>query len=114
MLTVVPSSYAYALARLAERAPLLRGLPVVRLLMLGDVVLLARDHFERLSPLERRRFVVLMRDARGRPSKLSVKDRDELQALIHKADPKLFATAAAGKLSPVGLPKGIAAKRKAS
>jgi hypothetical protein len=109
----MPSGYAYALARLADRSPLLKRLPIVRLLMLGEVVLLARDHFERLSPTERRRLVVLMRDARGRPSRLARRERDELQALIHKADPHLFAAAAADKLSPVGLPKSAYPKRDA-
>jgi hypothetical protein len=107
---MAPSSYAYALARMAERAPLLKRLPVVRLLMLGEVVLLARDHIERLTPAERHRLVVLMRDARGRPSRLSTRHRDELQALIDKADPHLFAAHAVDKLSPVPVPNGVRPK----
>ncbi len=88
----------------AERTPLLKRLPVVRLLLLGEVILLARDHYERLSPKERRRLVVLLREAKGRPSQLSDRQRDELQAIIAKAEPKLFAAQAADRLSPVGLP----------
>jgi hypothetical protein len=91
----------------AKRLPLLKRLPVMRLLMLGEVVLIAREHIERLTPAERRRLVVLMRDARGRPNQLPAREHDELQALIAKAEPRLFAGAAAGKLSPIPLPSRI-------
>jgi hypothetical protein len=93
------------LGRAAEHTPGLRRLPVVTLLMLGEVVLLARDHIERLDPAERRRLVVLMREAHGRPRNLGGGERRELQNLIAKAEPKLFAREAAAKLSPVKLPK---------
>ncbi len=82
----------------------------MRLLLLGEVVVLAREHIERLEPRERRRLVVLMRQAHGRPSNLSGRDRQELQDLVAKADPKLFAKEAAEKLSPVPLPKRLRAK----
>ncbi len=100
-----PSITSRTAGRVAKRVPGLRRLPVMRLLLLGEVVLLARDHIERLTPRERRRLVVLLRDARGRPSRLQGGHRDELEALIAKADPKLFAAEAAAKLSPVPLPK---------
>lgn len=96
--------------RVAERVPGLRRLPVMRLLLLGEVVLLLRDHIERLSPGERRRLVVLMRDARGRPNNLSSAERQEIATLILKAEPKLFATSAAHKLSPFPIP-GTGSKR---
>lgn len=79
----------------------------MRLLLLGEVLMLARAHYERLSPKERRRLVLLMREARGRPSSLSAGKHDELQALIAKAEPKLFAAAAAERLSPVPLPRAF-------
>ena len=79
-------------------------MPVMRLLMLGEVALLARSHIERLDPVERRRMLVLLRDARGRPGKLEDPERTELETLISKAEPKLFAAAAAQKLSPVPFP----------
>ena len=99
------SLFTQTLGRAAQRLPGLRRLPVMRLLLLGEVILLARAHIERLTPAERRRLVLLMREARGRPSTLSSRKHDELQALIAKADPKLFATTAAGKLSPLPLPR---------
>jgi hypothetical protein len=92
-------------ALVAGRLPYLRRLPVMRLLILGEVVLLARDHIEKLSPRERRTLVLLMRDARGRPSTLSGRKRRQLEDLIAKAEPKLFATTAVEKLSPVPVPK---------
>ncbi len=100
------SRFSRTVGRAAGSVPGLRRFPVMRLLLLGEVVLLARDHIERLTPPERRRLVVLMRDARGRPSQnLSSGEREELEDLIAKADPKLFASAAAQKLAPVPLPK---------
>ena len=108
----VPSSPLYRIVgRAAERVPGLRRLPVMRLLLLGQVALLARDHIERLTPAERRRLVVLLRHGRGRPSNLTTRDRDELQALIAKAEPKLFAATAAETLSPVPLPHRLRPKQ---
>lgn len=103
----MPSArFARNLGRAAARMPGLKRLPVMRLLMLAEVVMLARDHIERLTPRERRRMVVLVREARGRPKhNLSERDREELEGLVAKADPKLFASEAAEKLSPVPLPK---------
>lgn len=84
---------------------MLRNVPVMRLLMLAEVAMVAKDHIERLTPRERRRLVVLLRKARGRPHTLARRDREEFEALIAKAEPKLFARNAAQKLSPVPLPK---------
>ena len=96
-------AFNLAVARAAERLPVLRRLPLVRLLVLGAVVMLAREHFERLTPRDRRRLVVLVRDARGHPGRLSASQRRELEDLIAKAEPKLFARTAAEKLSPVSV-----------
>lgn len=102
----MPSPPTHQLAaRVARRLPYLRRLPVLRLLVLGEVVMLAREHFEKLTPRERRRLVVLLRNGRGRPANLSDRDRAELAELIAKADPRGFAGAAAGLVSPVPLPR---------
>jgi hypothetical protein len=100
---VSPKALSLAVARAAERLPGLRRLPLVRLLVLGEVIMLAREHFERLTPRERRRLVVLVRDARGQPRRLSASQRRELEDLIAKAEPRLFARTAAEKLSPVSV-----------
>src|SRR5947209_971717 len=89
------------------RVPGLRRLPVAKLLALGEVVMLAREHLAQLDPNERRRFVELMRGARLRPRNLSPAERAELAALIAKANPRLFVGLVADKLSPVPLPRRV-------
>lgn len=85
--------------------PVLKRLPLVRLLAIGEIVLLAREHFEKLDLSERRRLVELVRRGRGRGRNLSPPERSELAALVAKADPRLFAGLVADKLSPVRLPQ---------
>jgi hypothetical protein len=91
--------------RAAGRLPGLRRLPVLKLLAVGEIALLARHHIELLEPRERRRLIELLRIGRGRPHNLSGSERQELAALVAKAEPRLFAGVAAEKLSPVPLPK---------
>ena len=96
-----------AVAHGAGRIPGLKRLPVLKLLAVGEIALLARTHLAKLTPDERRRFVTLLREGRGRPSHLSHAERDELAALVQKAEPRLFAGLVADKLSPVPLPRRI-------
>ena len=79
----------------------LRGIPVARLIAIGELLLLAREHITRLKPEERRRVFELVRRGRGRPSRLSGRERRELAALIAKAEPRLFARHAVTRLSPI-------------
>lgn len=106
-LDLMPASpLSRSIGAAAKTVPGLKRIPMLKLLVLAEIVLIARSHIERLTPRERRRLFVLMRDGRGRPRRnLAPDERDELEALIAKADPKLFAAAAAHKLSPVPLPK---------
>ena len=101
-----------AVGRVAGRIPGVRRIPVLRLLAVGEIVLLAREHIGKLEPQERRRLVELLRRGRGRPQNLSARDRDELAALIDKAEPRLFAGVAAEKLSPVPLPHSFVRGRQ--
>ena len=66
--------------------------------------MLAQRHLSRLNPEERRRFIALERQCRGRPSHLSDAERAELSALIAKMEPRRFAGLAADAFSPVPLP----------
>jgi hypothetical protein len=91
----------------ASRVPGVRRLPVFKLLAIAEVALLARDHVNRLEPAERRRLVELVRHGRGRPSRLSQKEREELGKLVAKTEPRLFAGLTADKLSPVPLPRRL-------
>ncbi len=96
-----------AIAGGASRIPGLRRLPVFKLLAIGEIALLARSHIVRLEPDERRRLIELLRRGRGRSSRLSLDERDELQQLIAKTEPRLFAGLVADKLSPVPIPRRL-------
>jgi hypothetical protein len=87
---------------------LLRRLPVMKLLAIGEVALLARSHVRRLEPHERRRLVALVRKGRS----LSPAEREELGALVAKAEPRRFAGLVADKLSPVPLPRRLVEGRR--
>ena len=89
-----------------------RALPLARLLAAGQIVLLARQHWHRLEPQERRRLITLVRVAGGRRGRLTPGERLELARLIAQADPKLFAGLVAQKFSPVPLPRRMVPGRR--
>jgi hypothetical protein len=91
-----------AVARAAQRLPGLKRLPLARLMLLAEVAMLAKTHLDRLTPSERRRLLILVRDARGLPRNLSERERRELGKLVAKVEPKAFASAAVQKFSPFG------------
>ena len=88
------------LSRLAR----LRRLPVARLLALAELALLAREHYGKLKPHERRRILALVRRTRGRPANLTRRERAELAALLAKTNPRLFMESAVRKVTGVPLP----------
>lgn len=73
-------------------------MPVARLVVLTELTMLAREHFGKLEPQDRRRVIELLRRGRGRPSNLTTRERRELVKLLAKSEPRLFARAAALKL----------------
>lgn len=83
--------------------PALKKIPVARLILLGELLLLAREHMRKLEPQERRRLVVLVRRGRGRPRNLSDRERRELHRLVEKAEPRLFVGSAVKRLTGLGL-----------
>lgn len=93
--------------RTARRIPGLRRLPAVQLAALAEVLLLARDHVQMLTPYERRRVAELVREGRGRPRNLSERERQELLSLIEKTQPRRFAGRAVDAVSPVRLPQRL-------
>jgi hypothetical protein len=97
----MPSPLVHVAVRASKRVPLLKRLPIFQLLILGELVLIAKAHYERLTPRERRRLVILLRDGRLRPSNLSERQRQELEALITKADASGLVSAAVRKLAPI-------------
>jgi hypothetical protein len=92
---------------------LAKAIPLARLVVAGKIVLLAREHWHRLEPAERRRLITLVRRGHGRPRNLSERDRAELARLIHKADPWLFAQLVAQRFSPVPIPSRLLRGRRA-
>jgi hypothetical protein len=93
--------YNVALARAARRLPLVKRIPLAWMVIAAELAMLAKTHYERLSQPERRRLVILMREAKGQPRNMSASDHDEFERLVSKLEPKLFAQAAAEKFSPV-------------
>lgn len=91
----------------ANRVPGLRRVPVFKLFAAAEVLLLAREHLNGLTPSERSRLVELVRLGRGRPSNLSEPERQELTALVTKLEPRLLAGEAVSKLSPLPLPQRL-------
>ena len=86
------------------------AVPLARLLVAAQVLMLARSHWQRLAPYERRRLLSLVRMMGIPPTHgrgLSVAERAELARLIAKADPRLFAGLVAQRFSPVPLPRRV-------
>jgi hypothetical protein len=54
------------------------------LIAAAEAALTTRRHWRRLDPDERARFIELVRKSRGRPSKLSKREADELRILLEK------------------------------
>jgi hypothetical protein len=91
----------------AGRIPGLKRLPILKLVAIGEIALVARDHAAKLDAGERRRLVALVRKGRGRRARLSEDERSELEALVAKAEPRLFAGTVVDKLSPMPLPRRL-------
>jgi TRAP-type C4-dicarboxylate transport system substrate-binding protein len=93
-------------------AKVAKAVPVARLLAAGEIVMMARQHWHRLEPAERRRFVALVRRGHGRKRNLSERDQAELARLIAKANPRLFVGLVAQRFSPVPLPRRVVHGRR--
>ncbi len=109
---MAPNLLSRTVAVAASKTPGLKRLPLLRLLAAAEVVVLARDHIQRLTPEERHRVLELVRLGRGRPSNLSEADHEELTALIAKAEPRLLAGEAVDAISPVPLPRRLVYGRR--
>jgi hypothetical protein len=102
-----PGLLNMGLGKASERVPGLRRIPMVKLLSAAELALVARDHVVRLSPPERRRLLTLVRTGRGGRSRLTDAERDELEGLLIKLQPRLFVGEAINRLSPVPLPRRL-------
>ena len=81
-------------------------MPLFWLLAVGQTALLARRHLHHLDPTERRRLRELV--LRGR--RMTPTERDDLRRLLAKLEPRAFAVTTAGRLSPVPIPRWLAAR----
>jgi hypothetical protein len=102
-----PGLLNMGLGKASERVPGLRRIPVVKLLSAAELALVARDHVAALSPAERRRLLVLVRVGRGRRSRLTGAEREELEGLMAKLQPRLFVGEAIDRPSPLPLPRRL-------
>jgi hypothetical protein len=96
-----------AAGRAADRVPGIRHVPVLKLLVAAEIAMMAHDHLTKLSPMERRRLLVLVRMGRGRRRNLSDEQREELAELIARMEPRLLFGQALNKVSPVHLPRRV-------
>jgi hypothetical protein len=91
--------------RTLSGARVLRRLPVARLLALADVIVLAREHLNKLEPHERRRLVELAKMGRFHRGQLTRRERRELTDLLAKTEPRMFLNRAAQKVTGVPIPR---------
>jgi hypothetical protein len=84
-----------------------KGIPVVRVLLAAEVAGMAWKHLAKLDPAQRRRAIALLAKSRGRPRRLSRRERGELAALVAVAEPRLLVGSVARRLSPLPLPKRL-------
>jgi hypothetical protein len=94
------------LTKSVARIGVLKKIPVARMLVLAELLVLLREHMSKLEPHERRRLLELVRRGRGRPSSLSARERRELSALLAKAEPRAFVNLAAQKVTGIPVPGG--------
>jgi hypothetical protein len=90
------------------------GVPLARIALAAEVLLLARSHAMRLDRAQRRRLLALLARTRGRRSALSAAERRELALLFARLEPRLFFGSALRRLSPVPLPRRVLYGRRTS
>lgn len=91
--------------------PTLKKIPAAKLIVVAEVVLLARQHVLKLEPQERRRIVELVRRGHGLPSHLSERERRELVRLLEKVEPREFVRSAM-RQAGVPLPRSGSSRKR--
>lgn len=81
--------------------------PLARVIVVGQLAVLAGRHIAKLGPAERARLLVLLRKAHGRPSTLGDDEHEELIALVARIEPQAFLGTAVQRLSPVPVPRRL-------
>jgi len=101
------TAFRHGLPKAAARIPGLKHLPVFKLLAIGELASVTRQHLQHLNKDERRRLAKLVRSG----PRLSPAERDELRGLVAKLDMRALAGSAAQRISPVPLPKRLTGAR---
>lgn len=83
------------------------GIPVARVLLVGEIGLLAAQHLARLDRAQRRTLLTLLVASHGRPARLRPVERAELMLLLARLEPRLFLGHTVQRLSPMPLPKRL-------
>jgi hypothetical protein len=91
-----------------------RGVPVARLLIIAEVVILAQRHLSKLGTAQRRRLLTLLVRARGRPRSLTAAERREFLYLVAALEPRLLLGTVVRRLSPLPLPQRLLYGRRGS
>lgn len=78
-----------------------RFTPWARAIAAGEVAMVAKRHFDKLAPAERRELGSLLSKSRGRPGNLSAGERSRLMELVRKLEPGVFARSAAATAVPL-------------
>src|SRR5438067_13563518 len=91
-----------------------RGVPVARLVLVAEVVILAYRHLAKLESAQRRRLVALLIRARGRARSLTAAERREFLYLVARLEPRLLLGTAVRRVSPLPLPKRLLYGRRGS
>jgi hypothetical protein len=86
-------------------------LPITRVrampwVLVVQIAMTARKHWQRLDPKERARLAELLKKSQGRPNRLSAKERAEVRQLVAKLEPGAFARS----VVPIGR-KAVKARR---
>jgi hypothetical protein len=76
-------------------------------IVLAEIAVLLKHHWDRLDEKERQRLPQLVRKSKGRPSNLTIREKRELRKMVDKIGPRELAVGAADKVSPVGIPNRI-------
>ena len=97
--------------RLLLRSPWVRrvsqGVPVARLLLVAELVILAQRHLGKLDSAQRLRLFSLLVRARGRPRSLTAAERYEVVYLVARLEPRLLLGTALRRVIPLPLPNRL-------
>jgi hypothetical protein len=83
------------------RGAAVRAFPWARLLAAARAAVATKRHWDKLTPVERKQLVRLVRKSRGRPSNLSLRERNQLRRLVAKLELRRLGRDIAALASPL-------------